>query len=35
MEFYSTATGILNEITRQYKENVTTTDNVKVTYDKA
>jgi len=33
--FHSTATGDLNEIARQYKENVTTIDNVKVTYDKA
>lgn len=33
--FYSTATGDLNEIARQYNDNVTTTDNVKVTYNQA
>ena len=32
---HSTATGDPNEIARQYKNNVTTTDNVKLTYDKA
>jgi hypothetical protein len=33
--FYSTATGDPNEIAKQYKENVTATDNVNVTYDQA
>jgi hypothetical protein len=33
--FYSTATGDLNEIARQYKDNVTATANVNLTYDKA
>jgi hypothetical protein len=36
MEFYSTATMDINELKRQYDENVTTTfGNVNVTYSQA